>query len=141
MPVEVGSIVIKLRGREASRYAVVVKKIDENFVLITGPKALTGVKRRRCNIMHLEDTGLKLNIKEDASDEEVLNAWKESGLYRKFHLKLPPAYALKEAKKEVKEEKKEEKSKEKERKEKKQEKAEEKKKETKEKKEAQEKKT
>ncbi len=110
--IEVGSIVIKTKGREASRYAVVVKKIDDNFVLITGPKILTGVKRRRCNIMHLEDTGLKLNIKEDASDEEVLQAWIESKLYRKFHLKLPAAYEIKEMKKaeEKKKEKKEKKS-------------------------------
>ena len=101
MVLEVGTIAVKTAGREASRYCVVVKKIDENFVLVTGPKALTGVKRRRCNVLHLEATPYKLDIKEDASDKDVLKAWKESKLYKKLGLKLPPVYKVegKEAKK------------------------------------------
>ena len=93
---EIGTIAIKIAGREASRYCVVVKKIDENFVLVTGPKALTGVKRRRCNVRHLEETPYKLEIKEDASDKEVLEAWKKSKLYKTLGLKLPPAHKVKE---------------------------------------------
>lgn len=86
--IDIGSVCIKTVGREKGKYAVVVKKIDDNFVLVTGPKSLTGVKRRKCNIMHLEETGEKLNIKEDASDEDVLKAWKDSGLVEKFRLKI-----------------------------------------------------
>jgi hypothetical protein len=37
----------------------------------------------------------KLEIKEDASDEEILDAWKKSGLIEKFGLKLPSAAELK----------------------------------------------
>lgn len=106
MVIDVGTICVKIAGREASRYCVVVKKIDNNFVLITGPKQLTGVKRRKCNIMHLEALPYKLDIKEDASDKEVLEAWKKSGLYKKFNLKLPSEYQLKEVEKKEKEEKK-----------------------------------
>lgn len=95
MVIEVGSVCVKIAGREASRYCVVVKKIDENFVLVTGPKSLTGVKRRKCNVLHLECLPFKLEIKEDASDKEVLEAWKKSGLYKRFNLKLPPEYQLK----------------------------------------------
>jgi len=105
MVLEVGTIAIKTAGREASRYCVVVKKIDENFVLVTGPKALTGVKRRRCNVLHLEATPYKLEIKEDANDKDVLKAWKESKLYKKLGLKLPPVYKV-EGKEEKKESKK-----------------------------------
>lgn len=99
MVIEVGSVCIKIAGREASRYCVVVKKIDNNFVLVTGPKLLTGVKRRKCNILHLEELPFKLDIKEDANDKEVLEAWKKSGLYKKFNLKLPSEHEVKEAEK------------------------------------------
>lgn len=107
MVIDVGSVCVKIAGREASRYCVVVKKIDNNFVLITGPKLLTGVKRRKCNIMHLEPLPFKLEIKEDASDREVLEAWKKSGLYKKLNLKLPAEHELKEAEKQNKEKKEE----------------------------------
>lgn len=109
MVIEVGTIAIKTAGREASRYCVVVKKIDENFVIVTGPKILTGVKRRRCNIRHLEELPLKLEIKEEASDKEVLEAWIKSGLYKKLGLKLPAAHEVKEMEKTGKEEEKEKK--------------------------------
>lgn len=103
---EIGTIAIKTAGREASRYCVVIKKIDENFVLVTGPKALTGVKRRRCNVKHLEETPYKLEIKEGASDKEVLEAWKKSKLYKKLGLKLPPIYKVEEKTKKTKKSKK-----------------------------------
>lgn len=103
MVIDVGTVCVKIAGREASRYCVVVKKIDHNFVLITGPKLLTGVKRRKCNIMHLQALPFRLDIKEDASDNEVLEAWKKSGLYKKLGLKLPAAHEIKEFEKKQKE--------------------------------------
>ncbi len=78
--IEVGRICVKLRGREAGRKCVIVDIIDENFVLITGPKQLTGVKRRRCNIDHLEPLDKKIEISKGASDEEVLKALESAGL-------------------------------------------------------------
>ncbi|RLE49561.1 MAG: 50S ribosomal protein L14e [Candidatus Methanomethylicota archaeon] len=74
--VEVGRICIKKKGREAGRRCVIVDIIDSNFVLVTGPKQLTGVRRRRANIMHLEPTEEKIEIKRGASDDEVLEALK-----------------------------------------------------------------
>ncbi len=76
--IEVGRICIKTRGREAGRRCVIVDVIDKNFVLVTGPKSLTGVRRRRANINHLNPTEEKINIKRGASDEEVLQALKEA---------------------------------------------------------------
>jgi len=72
--IEVGRICIKTRGREAGKRCVIVDLIDKNFVLITGPKSLTGVKRRRANIRHLSPTEEKIDIRRGASDEEVLQA-------------------------------------------------------------------
>jgi len=125
----VGRVCIKTVGREAGKYAAVVKKLSDekskdSFVLITGPKLLTDVKRRRCNVDHLEPTQHILEIKEDATDEEVIEAYKKAGLITKFNLKLPSAAEVKAEKN--KPEKKEEKQKEEKPKEKAKEKKEEK---------------
>jgi large subunit ribosomal protein L14e len=48
--------------------------IDKNFVLITGPKKLSGVRRRRTNVKHLEPTEDSIDIKKGASDEDVAKA-------------------------------------------------------------------
>ncbi len=77
---DVGRICVKIAGREAGRKCVIVDIIDQNFVLITGPKSLTGVKRRRVNIRHIEPTEHKINIPKGASDEEVLKALEAAGL-------------------------------------------------------------
>ncbi|MCD6428332.1 MAG: 50S ribosomal protein L14e [Desulfurococcales archaeon] len=78
--IEVGRICVKLRGREAGRKCVIVDIIDDRFVLITGPKQLTCVKRRRVNIDHIEPTDKKIDIEKGASDEEVLKAIESAGL-------------------------------------------------------------
>lgn len=98
---EVGRVCVKIAGREAGKYCVVLKKIDENFVLVTGPKLLTGVKRRKCNITHLQPTPYKIEIKEEASDEEVIKALDENGIVTKLNLKLPAAHQLKNASKQT----------------------------------------
>lgn len=119
---------MKIAGREAGRYAVIIKKFDKDkenkaFVLITGPKLLTGIKRRKCNIEHLEPTEYFVEIKDDASDEEVIAALDKTGLVNKLGLKKPSAAEMKAEKvKPVKEEKPKEKSKEKPKKEDKKEK-------------------
>lgn len=93
---EVGRICIKLKGREKGKYCVIIKKINKNFVLVTGPRKLTGVKRRRCNIMHLRPTEHILEIKEDASEKEVLEAFEKANLIKKFGLKKPSIAEIKE---------------------------------------------
>jgi len=82
--IEVGRICRKIAGREAGRACVVVRAIDDNFVEVTGPKELTGVRRRRVNVKHLAPLPIKLDISEGASDEEVLNALKDTDLYSKL---------------------------------------------------------
>ncbi|AFZ70162.1 hypothetical protein Calag_0389 [Caldisphaera lagunensis DSM 15908] len=78
--IEIGRVCIKTTGKELGRKCVIVDIIDQNFVLITGPKSLSGVKRRRTNIKHLMPTDKIINIKKGDSDEEVLNQLKNSNL-------------------------------------------------------------
>jgi len=72
--IEVGRICVKIVGREAGRKCVVVDVIDKNFVLVTGPVKVTGVKRRRVNVGHIEPTERKIEISRGDSDEEISSA-------------------------------------------------------------------
>ena len=72
MPViEIGRMCVKTYGRESGKECVIIDIIDKSFVLITGPKSVSGVKRRRVNVSHLEPTETVLDISRGASDEEV----------------------------------------------------------------------
>jgi large subunit ribosomal protein L14e len=77
--IEVGRVCVKMTGREAGKRCVIVDVIDKNFVLVTGPKSATGVKRRRVNVNHLNLTEEKVKIKRGAADEEVAQAIGASG--------------------------------------------------------------
>ncbi len=78
--IDIGRIIVILRGRRAGKKAVVVDIIDENFILITGPKALNGVKRRRMNIDHVMPLNFKLDIPRGADDDKVLEEIKNKQL-------------------------------------------------------------
>ena len=78
--IEIGRICVKLKGREAGRKCVIVDIVDENFVVITGPKNLTGVRRRKVNVDHIEPLDEKIDIQKGASDEQVLAKIEEAGL-------------------------------------------------------------
>ena len=89
--IEIGRICVKLTGREAGRKCVIVDIIDENFVLVTGPKNVSGVKRRRANIDHIEPLKEKIKISKGASDEEIYKALEESNLLDFMREKVAPA--------------------------------------------------
>lgn len=92
MKEEIGRIAVKTAGREASRKCVIVSVIDKNFVLVTGPKTLTGVRRRKVNVSHLAFTPHKINIEDNASDELVLKKLEEAGLldYMRQPIRIHP---------------------------------------------------
>jgi large subunit ribosomal protein L14e len=77
--IEVGRICMKLVGREAGKKCVIVDVMDKSFVMVTGPKKVTGVKRRRVNINHLQPLPDKLDVKRGASDEEVAQTIENAG--------------------------------------------------------------
>jgi len=78
--IDIGRIVVITRGRRAGKKAVVIDIIDENFVLITGPKSLNGVKRRRMNVDHLMPLSIRIDISRGADDSEVLKALEEQNI-------------------------------------------------------------
>lgn len=91
--IEIGRICVKLTGREAGRKCVIVDLADKSFVLITGPKSVTGVKRRRANISHVEPLQDKVEIKRGVSDEELVEALKASGKLEAMAQMVKPTLA------------------------------------------------
>ena len=89
--IEVGRICVKLTGREAGRKCVIVDIMDKSFVVITGPKIVTGVKRRRANMNHVEPLQDKIAIKRGATDEEVTEELKASGKLEEMGQPVKPA--------------------------------------------------
>ena len=71
----IGNLCVKLTGKEAGRYCVIVDNSKENIITIDG-----NLKRRNCNISHLEITNKKLEIKKGDSTEKVREAMKKAGI-------------------------------------------------------------
>ncbi len=78
--VEIGRICVKTHGREAGKKCVVVERVDKNFVLVTGPQEVTGIRRRRSNVDHLNPTTKKVDIKAGAEDSDIVKAIKSGKL-------------------------------------------------------------
>lgn len=97
MVFDVGRICVKTAGRDAGGYCVIVKKLDKDYVLVTGPKIATGVRRRKCNLVHLEPLPEKIKLIPEATDKAVLDAYKKEKVYEKLKIKPVTADDLKKA--------------------------------------------
>ncbi len=69
---EVGRVCMKIAGRDAGNYGVVVSNVDERTVIIDGQ-----TRRRKCNILHLEPTEHNVKISPDAPHEKVVEVLKK----------------------------------------------------------------
>jgi large subunit ribosomal protein L14e len=97
---EIGRVCLKIAGREAGKKCVVVDT-DGPMLVVCGP----GVRRRKCNLTHLEPMPQVFSISKGASDKEVYSLFGED--YKPKEVKAKPqvkAEPKKEAKKEVKKE-------------------------------------
>ncbi len=72
---KIGQLVIKLSGRDGGNFALVVDIIDDTYVLIDG-----NVRRKKCNLKHLEALDKVLKIKKKATTEEVKKALEAEGI-------------------------------------------------------------
>ena len=71
----IGQLCVKIAGRESGKKCVIVDKIDSIYVLIDG-----NLRRKKCNIIHLEFLNRKLDIKKGASTAEVHKAMEKEGI-------------------------------------------------------------
>lgn len=69
---EIGRLCIKLAGRDAGRVCAVVDHLDGNYVIIDG-----NVRRRKCNLLHLEPLDELIKIKKGASHSDVAAEFKK----------------------------------------------------------------
>jgi large subunit ribosomal protein L14e len=77
--IEIGRICVKQAGREQGKKCVIVDMMDKSFILVTGPKNLTGIKRRKVNLEHVLVLEDKVDVRRGASDEEVTQALEAAG--------------------------------------------------------------
>jgi large subunit ribosomal protein L14e len=77
--IEVGRICVKQFGREQGKKCVIIDLMDKSFILVTGPKKLNGVKRRRVNLNHVAPLEDKIEINRGASDDEVAQVLENTG--------------------------------------------------------------
>jgi large subunit ribosomal protein L14e len=91
--IEIGRVCVKLSGRETGSKCVILDLIDKNFVLVTGPKEITTVKRRKVNVRHLEPTSLKIDVEKGASDQKVAAALKASNILDDMSKSIRPVKA------------------------------------------------
>ena len=71
---EIGRVCCKTMGREANKICVVVDVVDDKFVVIDGD-----VRRKKCNIQHLEPLEQVIEINKNDSTEKVKSVLEKAG--------------------------------------------------------------
>lgn len=66
---EIGRVCIKLAGRDAGKFCVIVDTIDDTYVTVDGQ-----TRRRKCNVLHLEPTEKTVTVKKGADTAAVVAA-------------------------------------------------------------------
>ena len=94
---EIGRVCTKIAGRESGQVAVVIDNINPNFVMVDGY-----VRRKRCNINHLDPTPLVIKISKNASTEDIRKALANSNIKQKKEKKFIKNFKQKEKKESVK---------------------------------------
>ncbi|MHA2600566.1 MAG: 50S ribosomal protein L14e [Candidatus Thorarchaeota archaeon SMTZ1-83] len=84
----IGRVCVKTVGRETGSYCVIVDEMEGRFVVVTGPKHVSSVRRRKCNIRHLEPLEMEIPIEKGADDSAVEKALEDAGLKEKFKEKI-----------------------------------------------------
>lgn len=94
---EVGRLCVKMAGRDATEYCVVVETIDKNYVLVDG-----NTRRKKVNVAHLEPLNKVLDVKAGADSKTVAAALDKAGIELKVKgeaRKAKPQTKKEEAKK------------------------------------------
>lgn len=73
---DIGRVCVKLRGKDAGQYCVIVDTVDKNFVTVEGEN----VKRGKVNKSHLEPIPYELKIKKGADSKKIVDGLKKADL-------------------------------------------------------------
>lgn len=69
--IQIGRVCVKTQGREKGLKCIIADIIDKNFLLVTGPPKISGVKRRRVNVKHIQPLDYMIDINRGMSDEKI----------------------------------------------------------------------
>src|SRR3990167_5590764 len=72
---EIGRVYVKTAGRDAGKFCTIVDTLDNNFVMVDGQ-----VRRKKCNLAHLEPLEKTVDVKKGASHADVVKAFEKIGL-------------------------------------------------------------
>jgi len=73
--ISIGRMCVKIAGRDAGKKCIIIDILEGPFVLIDGE-----TRRKRCNISHLELLEEKVEIKKNASHEEIKEIFAKKGI-------------------------------------------------------------
>ncbi len=73
--VEIGRLAVKIAGRDSGNFCVVVSDENKGYVTIDG-----NVRRKKCNLKHLEFLDKILKIKKDEKTETVKKLLEKEGI-------------------------------------------------------------
>ena len=73
--IEIGRLCVKIAGRDAGLKGIIVDIVDDDYVLIDGQ-----VRRKRCNVKHLELLDQVIKIKKGASHSDIVNELNKLGV-------------------------------------------------------------
>ena len=73
--IEIGRLCVKIAGRDAGKKCVILDILDDKYVFIDGE-----TRRRKVNILHVEPLNQKIEIKKNASHDEVSKVLDELGI-------------------------------------------------------------
>ena len=69
--IQIGRVCVKTQGREKGRKCIITDIIDKNFLLVTGPPKISGVKRRRVNVKHILPLEYLIDIIWKSGDQQA----------------------------------------------------------------------
>lgn len=93
----IGKICIKLAGRDAGQIGVIIDELEGDYVLVDG-----SVRRRKCNIKHIELLPEVTEIKKGATHTEIVSALKKLGITIVARKSKPAKIEKKQTEKKVK---------------------------------------
>ncbi|MBI3034509.1 50S ribosomal protein L14e [Candidatus Woesearchaeota archaeon] len=73
--IELGRVCVKTAGRDAGKKGAVIDLINDNYAVIDGD-----LRRKKCNIRHLEPLDISIKINRNATHEEVKSELAKHGI-------------------------------------------------------------
>jgi large subunit ribosomal protein L14e len=75
MILDVGRVCMKVKGKNAGNYCVIVEKPEKNMVTIEG----RDIEKTKVNILHIEPMPTILKIGKSAKRDEIIKALEKEG--------------------------------------------------------------